>query len=153
MFTGGTFAGRMVKPFKAFERQRYAATGLQTLRRHGHLWTVRPTFNFPDRLEFFSSSNSSKEWSYLNCSTGLRLSGSTWIFFVFKLFEGVVNSTCTSIGSFPQTCNLSSLLHAFWHYLYIHSSMSSTVFTKSYISYIYKEEKMLKLFYKRHTGI
>ena len=29
MFTGGTFAGRMVKPFKAFKRQqRSAATGL-----------------------------------------------------------------------------------------------------------------------------
>ena len=29
MFTGGTFAGRMVKPFKAFKRQQHnAATGL-----------------------------------------------------------------------------------------------------------------------------
>ena len=32
MFTGGTFAGRMVEPFKAFKRQQHsAATGLLVL--------------------------------------------------------------------------------------------------------------------------
>ena len=49
-----------------------------------HLWTFqRCGRDFPDRLEFFSSSNSSnslKAWLALNYSTGLRLSGSTWIF-------------------------------------------------------------------------
>ena len=48
----------------------------------GHLWTVR--------------------------STGLWLSGSTWIFFT------LVDSTYISIGSFPLTLNLSSLFHALW---------------------------------------
>ena len=38
-------------------------------------------------LNLFLSLNS---WSSSNCSTSLQLSGSTWIFFVFKLFEGVV---------------------------------------------------------------
>ena len=65
--------------------------------------------NFPDRLDFFSPSNSSKAWSWL--------SGSTWIFFVFELFEGVVDSTYTLIGSFPKTHNLSGILHSFWHCL------------------------------------
>ena len=39
---------------------------LPTLRRRGRHQTVWLTFNFPDRLEFFSSSNSSKAWSSLN---------------------------------------------------------------------------------------
>ena len=53
---------------------------------------LRLAFDFPDRLEFFSSSNSSnssKAWLALNYSTGLRLSGSTWII-IFFVFEGVV---------------------------------------------------------------
>ena len=37
---------------------------------------VRPALDFPDRLEFFSSLNSSQAWSWL--------SWSTWIFFVFE---------------------------------------------------------------------
>ena len=81
---------------------------LRTLRRCGHLWTVRPAFDFLDRLghhwtrfhlrtlrrrgrlwivwlafdlvviELAFSSNSSKAWLSLNCSTGLWLSGPTW---------------------------------------------------------------------------
>ena len=65
-------------------------------------------------LNSLSSLNSSVAWSSLNCSTGLQLSG---LEFFRLLFEGVLDSTCTSIGSFPQTSNLSSLLHAFWHCL------------------------------------
>ena len=62
---------------------------LWTLQRRGRLWTrfwlqtlQRRGRDFPDRLEFFSSSNSSKAWSWL--------SRYTWIFLVFELFKGVV---------------------------------------------------------------
>ena len=91
-------------------------------------------------LNLLSSSNSSKAWSSLNCSTTFYLVVIELAFifelfegvvvielaFVFELFEGIVvielafvfklfDSTYTSISSFPQTRNLSSLLHAFWH--------------------------------------
>ena len=61
---------------------------LWTLQRRGHLWTAGLTFEGVIIIE---------------------------LAFIFEIFEGVVDSTYTSIGSFPQTRNLSSLLRSFWH--------------------------------------
>ena len=50
---------------------------------------IRPTFDFPDGLDFFHLRTLPTLWRrghlWTVCSTNLRFSGSTWIFLVFKL--------------------------------------------------------------------
>ena len=63
------------------------------------LRTVRPAFNFPDWLEFFSSSDSLKACVVMT----FRI---TWIFFVFKLFKGVILTFRIDLNFFSlRTCS------------------------------------------------
>ena len=81
---------------------------------------VRPAFDFPDRLEFFCyrTRNCFRTRGHLWTvrSTSLRLSGSTWIFFFFELFEGFNLHFDRQFSSDtkpfkPFTCTLALSIH------------------------------------------